>query len=255
MPPNVMVRSRVEGGRGIVDIEAVDANASFLNLMQSHAVAIDPRGQSHVISVRQTGPGQYHTEFDMDQSGAWLVNIALQSPDGKSLGAIPAAVSISYPDEYRTTIDNAPLLYELARRTSGRILSFDDVESTNLFDREGLELPVSPKPVWDLLAILAASLLIIDIAIRRLWVDRKSMQAMLAPVTQATTSSVEALRRVHEQQERVQPRKHEQSREVSSEQPKVPFSSSKKEEPLDPDDNLGQLLKRKRERGDQGGDI
>ncbi len=255
MPPNVMVRSRVEGGRGIVDIEAVDANASFLNLMQSHAVAIDPHGQSHVISVRQTGPGQYHTEFDMDQSGAWLVNVALQSPDGKSTGAIPAAVSIPYPDEYRTTIDNAPLLYELAHRTSGRILSFDEVESTNLFDREGLELPISPKPVWDLLAILAASLLIIDIAIRRLWIDRKSMQTMLAPVTQATTSSVEALRRVHEQQERVQPRKHEKSMEVSSEKPKVPFSSPKKEEPLDPDDNLGQLLKRKRERGDQGGDI
>ena len=81
------------------------------------------------------------------------------------------------------------------------------------------------------------------------------MQTMLASVTQVTTSSVEALRRVHEQQERVQPRKHEQSREVSSEKPKVPFSSPKKEEPLDPDDNLGQLLKRKRERGDQGGDI
>ena len=253
MPPNVMVRSRVEGGRGIVDIEAVDANASFLNLMQSHAVAIDPHGQSHVISVRQTGPGHYHAEFDMDQSGAWLVNVALQSADGDSTGAIPAAVSIPYPAEYSATTDNAVLLHELAQRTGGRMLSFDEIDSRNLFDREGLELPVSPKPVWDLLAILAASLLIIDIAIRRLWIDRKSMQTMLAPVAQATTSSVEALRRVHEQQEREQPKK-EQPENVSPESPKEPSSTPKQEEQIERDDNLGKLLKRKRDRGDQGGD-
>ena len=251
MPPNVMVRSRVEGGRGIIDIEAVDAHASFLNLMQSHAVAIDPNGQSHVIAVRQTGPGQYHTEFDMDQTGAWLVNVALKSADGESTGAIPAAVSIPYPEEYRTTIDNAPLLHELAQRTGGRILSFDEVESTNLFDREGLELPVSPKPVWDLLAILAASLLILDIAIRRLWIDRKSMKTMLEPVSQATTSSVEALRRVHAHQEHMQSRKQEQNEEISGDNPSVSSSPPKKEQPIARDDNLGQLLKRKRERGEQ----
>jgi len=253
MPPNVMVRSRVEGGRGIVDIEAVDANASFLNLMQSHAIAIDPAGQSHVIAVRQTGPGHYHAEFDMDKSGAWLVNIALQSADGNSTGAISAAVSIPYPAEYRTTIDNAPLLHELAHRTGGRILSFDEVESINLFDREGLELPASPKPVWDLFAILAASLFIIDIAIRRLWIDRKSVHLMLGPVTQATTSSVEALRRVREQKERVQ-QQQEQSKEVSSEKMNETSTPLKTEDQIDRDDNLGQLLKRKRDRTDNGGD-
>ena len=38
-------------------------------------------------------------------------------------------------------------MHELAQRTGGRVLSFDDVESINLFDRDGLELPVSPMPV------------------------------------------------------------------------------------------------------------
>jgi uncharacterized membrane protein len=257
MPPNVMVRSRVEDGRGVIDIEAVDANASFLNLMQSHAVAIDPSGQSHVISVRQTGPGQYHAEFDMDQSGAWLVNVALQTADGESTGAIPAAVSIPYPEEYRATSDNAALMHELAQRTGGRVLSFDDVESINLFDRDGLELPVSPMPVWDLLALLAASLLIIDIAIRRLWIDRKSVQTMFAPVAQATTKSVDALRRVHEQKERVAPKQQEDVDHPASAKPELPNSSKNKGDETKPenrDDNLSQLLRRKRERGEQDGD-
>ncbi len=252
MPPNVMVRSRVEGRRGIIDVEALDANASFLNLMQSHAVVIDPSGQSHVISVRQTGPGQYHAEFDMDQTGAWLVNVALQSADGESTGAIPAAVSIPYPDEYRATTDNAALLHELAQRTGGRVLSIGDVEMLNLFEREGLEIPVSPKPVWDILAMLAAAFLIIDIAIRRLWIDRKSVQTMLAPVSKATTSSVEALRRVHEKKARREPRLEEESEPVTPTTPKVHSKPEIQEEAKDRDDNLGQLLKRKRERGEQG---
>jgi Mg-chelatase subunit ChlD/uncharacterized membrane protein len=254
MPPNVMVRSRVEGDRGIIDVEALDAKASFLNLMQSHAVAIDPSGEAHEISVRQTGPGQYHAEFDMDQSGAWLVNIALQSADGESTSAIPAAVSIPYPAEYRATTDNAALLHELAQRTGGRVLSIDDVEVVNLFEREGLEIPVSPKPIWDLLAILAAAFLIIDIAIRRLWIDRKSVQGLLAPVTQATTSSVEALRRVHEKQERRDPLINEDPSPQPQDQPKEQPKQEKKEEAKDRDDHLGQLIRRKRERGEQEGD-
>jgi hypothetical protein len=252
MPPNVMVRSRVEGRRGIIDVEALDANASFLNLMQSHAVVIDPSGQSHVISVRQTGPGQYHAEFDMDQTGAWLVNIALQSADGESTGAIHAAVSIPYPDEYRATSDNAALLHELAQRTGGRVLSIDDVEILNLFEREGLEIPVSPKPVWDILAMLAAAFLIIDIAIRRLWIDRKSVQTMLAPVSKATTSSLDALRRVHEKKDRREPRLEEESEPNTPTTSKVHSKPEIQEEATDRDDNLGQLLKRKRDRGEQG---
>ena len=256
MPPNVMVRSRVEGGRGIVDVEAVDANSSFLNLMQSHAVAIDPSGNSHVISVRQTGPGQYHAEFDIDQTGAWLVNIAMQSADGESTSAIPAAVSIPYPKEYRATSDNSALLHELARRTGGRVLSFEDIETTNLFEREGLEPPVSPKPVWDLLAILAASMLLIDIAIRRLWIDRRSMQSMLAPVSQSTTESVEALRRVRSTQNKSKPQPIEPTRETNlptlQQEDQEQKIAEKKPEVEDRDDNLGRLLRQKRQRGEQG---
>ena len=250
MPPNVLVRSKVVGTRGIIDIEAVDANASFLNLMHSHAVAVDPSGNSHTISVRQTGPGRYHAEFDMDQSGAWLVNVALRSADGETTGAILAAVSIPYPKEYRATSDNAALLHELARRTGGRVLSFDDAQSTNLFDREGLKPPTSPKPVWDLLAILAAAMLILDIAIRRLWIDRKSMHTLLAPVSQVTTGSVDALRRVHAKRgQTVQPPSVEDVEQLQKPPAQPKAESVPPEETESRKDNLGQLLRRKRQRG------
>lgn len=250
MPPNVLVRTQVVGSRGIIDIEAVDSNASFLNLMQSHAVAVDPSGKSHAISVRQTGPGRYHAEFDMDQSGAWLVNVALRSADGETTGAIPAAVSIPYPKEFSATSDNAALLHELARRTGGRVLSFEDAHSTNLFEREGLKPPTSPKPVWDLLAILAAAMLILDIAIRRLWIDRKSMHTLLAPVSQVTTGSVDALRRVHVKREQtVQQPAVEDVEQLQESPPQPKAKPVPTEETESRQDNLGQLLRRKRQRG------
>ncbi|MAI67281.1 MAG: hypothetical protein CMJ26_05340 [Phycisphaerae bacterium] len=248
-PPNMMVTSKVEGGRGIVDIEAVDDEAGFVNFMRSKAVVINPDGEAETLSLQQTGPGRYHAEFDAPSSGAWLVNIAFQNGDGELTGRIPTAVTVPYAQEYSSTTANDALLHELARNTGGRVLSFLDLESVNLFDETDAVFPESPQPFWDLLAILAASVLILDVAIRRLWMDKKSMQSILAPVGSMTTGSVEALRKVHKPIER-------SKEELQDERvPKIPM---KQEDPRteesneEKDDNLSQLLKNKRKRS--GGD-
>lgn len=252
-PPNMMVTSRIEGERGIVDLEAVDDEAAFMNFMHSKAVVISPSGEATPLVLQQTGPGRYHAEFDAADAGAWLVNIGFQNANGEMTGRIPTAVTVPYAKEYATTAANPPLLHELAQKTGGRVLALDDVAFVDLFDATGLGPPKSPQPIWDLLAILAASILVLDVAIRRLWIDKKSMQSMLAPVGKVSTSSVEALRKVHKPVAKTKPERSP-TNSTHSDKP-IKQEPTKPEENLEGrKDNLSQLLKEKRKRRGQDGD-
>ena len=177
------------------------------------------------------------------------MNIAFQNGDGKMTGRIPTAVTVPYAQEYSATTANGALLHELASSTGGRVLALADLESIDLFDDTDVVFPESPQSIWDLLAILAASILIIDVAIRRLWMDKKSMKSMLAPVGSVTTGSVDALRKVHRQVEKNNEEPHIQS---SLPTPKKQDLSAPKDSIEAQDDNLSQLLKNKRKRS--GGD-
>ena len=244
-PPNMSITSRVEGNRAIVHVEAVDENNALLNFMQSKAVVISPSGEAIQISLQQTGPGEYHAEFDVAETGPWLVNIAFLDANGDSMGRIPTAVTVPYPKEFASTMHNASLLHQLATQTGGRVLSMDNVSFIDLFDASTIKQPVSPKSMWDLLAVIAAGLLVFDVAIRRLWIDKKSMQSMLAPVEKVTAGSVEALRKVHKSKKEVQiTTELPETSQQSALRPKV----EKQREIEGQEDNLSQLLRKKRKR-------
>ena len=63
---------------------------------------------------------------------------------------------------------------EIAQSTGGRVLSSRDLAVTDLFERKGLSQPESVRRIWDILAIIAAALLVIDVAVRRLVFDSQS---------------------------------------------------------------------------------
>ena len=198
-PPNTLVTSRVEDNRGIVDMELLGDGTDYLNLMRSKAVLVDPSGKTHPLNLQQTGLGRYRAEFEVDDSGAWLVNALFQNQDGVVTGRIPVAVTVPFKKEFATTTHNAGLLHEVARMTNGRILSFKDQATESLFDKSNIHMPVSPTAVWDLIAMLAAILLILDVAIRRLWIDKSNFNALFASAPQPTDSSLEAYRRIRKE--------------------------------------------------------
>ena len=70
----------------------------------------------------------------------------------------------------------------------------------DLFDRGDLEVPKSPRAVWDLLAILAAAIFVFDVAARRIAVDRKALSALAARTVgrrqEVGTDTVAAWKRV-----------------------------------------------------------
>lgn len=204
---NLLVNTRQEGDRAIVEVEALDANASFLNFMQTNAVVLHPDNEATPLSLQQTGPGKYRGEFRTNDAGAYLVNInyAAGSGDSAARGNLQAAVTVPYSREFRDVRHNAALLKDLAEKTKGRVLDVDpnSPEMMDLFNRDRLEVPKSPKEIWDLLAMIAAALFVFDVAARRLSIDPKLLGALAARLagrrSDASTDTVAAWKRAKSQ--------------------------------------------------------
>lgn len=241
-PPNSLVTSTIEGDVGRIDIELLEGDSGYLNFMRAKAVLVSPSGHSETIELQQHAPGRYNTEFIVDEQGAWLVNVVFQNQEGDIVSRVPAAVTMPFDKEFATTQHNTTLLQEVARKTGGRVLSPVDLDLESLFDDTGLTMPESPTSVWDLLAMLAASILILDVAVRRLWIDKESVQSMFVPVEQASQSSVEALKRVHKSSSR--------KKKVHVVPAKDNLIHKEKGQPKEPEqtESLAQLLKKKRSR-------
>ncbi len=205
-PINLNLVTRQEGDRAIVELEALGADASFLNFMQTNAVILGPDNSAEPLSLQQTGPGRYRGEFRTADAGAYLVNVnyaAGGSAETAVKGNLQAAVTVPYAAEFKAVKHNAAILKELSDRTKGRFLTEHDPALVNLFEPESLEVPKSPKEIWDLMAILAAALFVFDVAARRLSVDPKLMAALAGRAVgkraDASTETVAAWKRTKSQ--------------------------------------------------------
>jgi uncharacterized membrane protein len=201
-PSNVTVTTVHEGERAVVELEALEADASFMDFLRTSAVVLQPDGTTEALVLQQVGPGRYRGEFQTAADGAYLVNINFAGGSGGSRieGNIQAAVSVPYPREFRAVKHDAALAHEVARRTGGRVLTGADPELAGLYDRESLEVPRSPRAVWDLMAIVAACLFVFDVAARRLAISRREMQQLaeraLGRRREVGTETVAAWKRV-----------------------------------------------------------
>lgn len=201
-PVDLQVQTRIEGETAIVEMEASDADAGSLNFLRTDAVVIGPDNQPQPLALSQVGPGQYRGTFPVDRAGAFLVNIRHEQPgpDGApAIGTVQSAVTVPFSREFRTVASDQALLRGLAEQTGGRVIRADSPELADLFDRETLAEPRSPKPIWDLLAIIAAALMVIDVAARRIAVDiarlRTRIAAMFGSRDGSDATGVEAMRR------------------------------------------------------------
>jgi hypothetical protein len=223
-PANLIVNTRQEGDLAVVEVEALGADASFVNFMQTDAVVLDPASNASPLTLQQTGPGKYRGEFRTADAGAYLVNISYAMPsadnDGQpARGNMQAAVCVPYSREFKDVRDNAALLKELAALTGGREIRIGSPELADLFYQEGLEVPVSPRQIWDLLAIIAASLFLLDVAARRVSIDPASVAAYFARISgrrsATSTDTVSAWKRTKSQV------KHRKSDKAVSVEPQI----------------------------------
>lgn len=212
-PQDVSVGTRVDGDRAIVEVETREQEGGFAAATHASARLVAPDGSVSDLPLRQVGPGRFTGEFPTRESGAYLTNIAFAraTEDGTARsGTVQAAVSVPYPAEYRAVRDNAALLRAVAERTGGRVLRLEDAATWDIYDRTGLGTAMSAKVLWQLAAIIAAALMLADVAWRRLAFDSRDAKDLAARVTggavSAGTGGVDALRRARAGATQVRPR-------------------------------------------------
>jgi Mg-chelatase subunit ChlD len=164
-PPDLSVRTRVEGDEAVVEVEAT--GEVVRKAQSAEARVVEPEGSSRSLMLRQVAPGRWNGRFAVDRAGAYLVNAAVSMAAGERPMFTQAVVSVPYPREFRTAESDLARLEGIAQRTGGRVIRIGDTDA-DLFLDEGLPVPETVRQAWDLCVYLAAILFIIDVAVRRL---------------------------------------------------------------------------------------
>ena len=196
-PSGATARTRIDGDRAIVELELTRADGGFDLVTQPDGSLVAPDGTLRALSLEQVGAGRWRGEFDIAESGTYLANFALAEDEMGRRTSVFTAVDAPYPREFRTTGANRALLEQVAARTGGRVIELNaPVEAVDAFLRSGTATPLMSRGLWDLLAMLAALLFLLDAAVRRLLFDWDGLRPMMqaaAPARSAGASTLSAL--------------------------------------------------------------
>jgi len=166
-PANFDTYTKVEGNRGRIVVDALDKDASYLNLLQLRANVIGPDKTAIPVQFTQTGPGHYEAEFPIEQAGQYLANAHIYSADGRSLGTIRTGLSAPFSPEYRDLEPNETILRQVADITGGRWLDVEP-EDADIFSHD-LPPTEAKRSAWEwVVAWLLLPVFLLDVAVRRL---------------------------------------------------------------------------------------
>ena len=162
------LRVTTEGGKGHVVVEALDQNNAFKSFLNVRGSVVGPDGTPQTVTLRQTAPGVYETDFDADQPGNYVVGLAATGQKGYS-AVLRGGAPVNAAPELRELQSNDALLKRVAEATGGRFLTpWDALAGGGLFTRAGLAPSRSPLPIWDILLPILVGLIVLDVAIRRI---------------------------------------------------------------------------------------
>lgn len=159
----------VDKGEGHINVEALDAGGNFRNFLNLEAVVVSPKGQRETVLLRQTGPGHYEANFPTKEVGAYLINL-LEKKDGKLQGSQVLGASVNYSPEFNAIEPNLNLLQRIAEVGGGRMLDLN-TPGLNPFE-VGRKKTYQPRDLWEWLLRLAIMLFVIDVGIRRIYIDK-----------------------------------------------------------------------------------
>ena len=150
---------RVDGVSGHV---AVDETTPATAPAQVHAHVAQPGGDALEFDLAASGPGRYEASFPVAGAGTYLVRVDAQR-DGASVGVAEAGLPVSYPAEFRQVTADTRRLEQIARAGGGHVLT-----SPAAAFADDLAPITTPLPLQRVLLVIAAILLPLDVALRRL---------------------------------------------------------------------------------------
>lgn len=149
-------------GYGEVTIEAIDRKGAFINLLDTQVGVVSPTRERSVIDLEQIAPGRYRGRFPAKQEGVYLVGMA-QRLDNSELGSQLSGLVVPYAEELRELGVDETSLKELSNLTGGGAIA----DANEVFQKNRRQYRVSVQ-IWPWLVGLAALVLLMEIALRRL---------------------------------------------------------------------------------------
>ncbi len=160
------------GTQGVVVAEDFHPQNMFLEMQ---AQVAGPQDRSESITLRQIAPRRYQATFPLWGPGRYQVMAIGKSGDrtARSQGGF----IVSYSPEYLRFRSNPMVLDEIAEKTGGKVLK-KDAKAAEIY-LSGRHPKRSSRPIFDWFLIALACLLPLDVAFRRIQIDRNSFAALL----------------------------------------------------------------------------
>lgn len=168
-PSAIRMQSYAVGNSGVVVVEDYARDAAFLNLQ---TMVTGPRDETRNIQLKQVGPRRYEGRFDLWGEGRYQI-MSIGEGGGRN-ERVHSGFAVPYSHEYLRFRANPIALEEIRKKTGGRRLQGDE-KGDDIFGVERLERQ-SSKPVFDWFLLLLAVLVPLDVAVRRVHIDAKTLK-------------------------------------------------------------------------------
>jgi Ca-activated chloride channel family protein len=155
-------------------VESVQDDGSPRDFYRTTAVVVGPDLEPVEVTLDQTAPGVYETDLGEIPSGAYAVRVTQTRPGASALGRTVGLVA-PVAAEYRLLGVNEALLATLRAATGGTAIA-GPAEPW----RHDLHVTASFTELWPLLLLLALLLWPLDIALRRVSIGRRELEAARA---------------------------------------------------------------------------
>jgi hypothetical protein len=163
----------VDEGNGVISVDALDSEGQYRNFLQMAATVVSPKGDRETVILQQAGPGRYEARFPTREPGTYAVNV-MEVENGQVVAQQSAGANINYSPEFASVEPNRHLLRVLADTGGGRLLDpLNPMENPYLHDRVKT---FQPLDLWEWLLRLAILLFVLDIAFRRIQIDREEWE-------------------------------------------------------------------------------
>jgi Mg-chelatase subunit ChlD len=173
--PNRQVTVKIEGDHARITLDAQTGaeqpDRHYLNFLPTQAVLVDPHGQEQTVQLPQVAPGRYEASVPVQSDGVYTLT-ATQTESTGEQAVQSSGFVVPYSPEYGLTGTDQTLLESLVRRTGGKILS----DPTDAFAHT-LPSVGAPRPLWPLLLLLMAVLLVADVGVRRVRISAPELRA------------------------------------------------------------------------------
>jgi len=174
------------GESASITLDARNRTGSFLNAYQIEANIIAPNGEAQSVTFTQTAPGRYASTFTPKEQGIYLIRFSGTTDAGSESASFAETTgwALSYSPEYQRIDPNPDLLLRLSALGNGQVAS---ALPADIFTHD-LKSTRASQPIAPILLLIAALLLPLDIAARRLILTTQDLLRLREWLTKAFVS-------------------------------------------------------------------